>query len=149
MTKRREVDKAAIDQFEIDQPRTEETTEPSSRGKPEYGQDTELVRRVITGTLADDIRTKLGAPPGAEVTVTERNHAWGYSTLTQDTDFEALIECAGISKELYSHWGEWNSLPTIIEWLTEPEQQPAKPTAPAVAPAAFQFPRRTAIWMTN
>lgn len=149
MTKRREVDKAAIDQFEIDQPRTEETIEPSSRGKPEYSQETEVIRRVITGRLADDIRTKLGAPADAEVAVTERHHAYGYSTLTQENDFEALIECAGVSKKVYSHWGEWNSLPTIIEWLTEPEQQPTKPTAPAVVPAAFQFPRRTQLWMPN
>ncbi|MDI9903784.1 hypothetical protein QM716_28365 [Rhodococcus sp. IEGM 1409] len=135
-----------IDQFEVDQPRTDDTTEPSSRGTPEYSRETEVVRRIIAGTLAADIRTKLGAPSDAEVIVTERNHSFGYSTLTQDCDFEAIIECAGVSKELYSHWAEWNSLPAIIEWLTEPEPVKSKPVEPVDVPAAF-LPLRRAVFL--
>ncbi|MDH6282837.1 hypothetical protein [Prescottella agglutinans] len=130
-------------QFARDHPPVAEWEEPQTRGEPEYSCDTACVQRVIAGALADDVRRKLGAPPDAEVTVTERSHSYGYSTLTQENDFECLIECADASKELYSHWGQWNSLPSIIEWLTEPDTPPEPPTSLRVIPAAFQYPRRT------
>ncbi|MDH6279516.1 hypothetical protein [Prescottella agglutinans] len=138
-----EVPNEQVEQFGRNHPPLAEWEEPSTRGEPEYSCDTTCVKRVVTGQLADDVRRKLGALPGAEVTVTERSHAYGYSTLTQENDFECLIECAGVSKELYSHWGQWNSLPSIIEWLTEPETPPPPPASSTVIPAAFQYPRRT------
>ncbi|RDI32439.1 hypothetical protein DEU38_103172 [Rhodococcus sp. AG1013] len=141
--KSREVLHEQVEQFGRDHPPVHEWDEPPSHGKPEYSCDTECVKRTITGALADDVRRKLGAPADAEVMVTERNHVYGYSTLTQENDFECVVECAGVSKELYSHWGQWNSLPSIIEWLTESDTPPQPPSPPAVIPAAFQFPRRT------
>ncbi|ORL93418.1 hypothetical protein A5N78_04590 [Prescottella equi] len=129
-------------QFGDDHPPVAEWEEAPTRGEPEYSCETDCVKRIVTGPIADDVRRKLGAPPDAEVVVTERTHSYGYSTLTQENNFECLIECAGVSKELYSHWGQWNSLPSIIEWLTEPEVPPRPPAPPAVIPAAFQFPRR-------
>jgi hypothetical protein len=144
VTKSNEVKKAQIDQFEADFPPVREWEEPATGGKPEYALETDCVKRVITGKLAEDIRAKLGADPAAEVTVTERNHHGHYSTLTRDDDFDCLIECSGVSKELYSHWAEWNSLPTIIEWLTEPERAPVIPTEPVEVPEAYLWPKRQA-----
>ncbi len=140
--KSNEVPSEQVEQFGRDHQPIREWDEPPTHGKPEYSCDTDCLQRVITGALADDVRRKLGAPSGAQVTVTERNHVYGYSTLTQENDFECLIECAGVSKELYSHWGQWNSLPSILEWLTEPDTAPPPPASPGPIPTAFQWPRR-------
>lgn len=145
MTKRRDVTKAEIDQYEAGNPIIAEWEESATGGKPDYALETDCVKRVITGKLAEDVRTKLGAPPDAEVTVTEREHHGHYSTYTRDDDFDCLIECAGVSKELYSAWSEWNSLPLIIEWLTEPEQVYVPPPEPREIPVEFRFPRRLVI----
>lgn len=142
MTKSRDVPKADIEQFERDHPQVAEWDEPPTHGTPEYSCETDCVKRIVTGPLADAIRAKLGADPSAEVTVTERQHVYGWSTLTQENDFDCLIECAGVSKRLYEHWRQWNSLPSIIEWLTEPEAPPKVEPEPIEVPAAYQFPRR-------
>lgn len=139
-----DVKQPEIDQFSADFPPVSEWEEPATSGKPDYALETDCVKRVITGKLAEDIRAKLGAAPDAEVTVTERNHHGHYSTLTRCDDFDCLIECAGVSKELYSHWEEWNSLPVIIEWLTEPERVKAPPTEPVDVPEAYLWPKRHA-----
>ncbi|WP_238840684.1 hypothetical protein [Prescottella equi] len=141
--KRNEVPNEQVEQFGRDHPPVREWDEPPAHGKPDYSCDTDCLQRVITGALADDVRRKLGAPLDAQVTVTERNHVYGYSTLTQENDFECLIECADVSKRLYSHWQQWNSLPSIIEWLTEPDTPTPPFTSPMVIPAVFQYPRRT------
>lgn len=108
MTKRREVDKAAIDQFEIEQPRTEVTTEPSSHGKPEYSQDTEG-------------RITLPMPPTERAWLTELREG-------KHTKEEALQRAADLEQQLL-HLADHADLPKraprtqIDRWLVETYQQ--------------------------
>lgn len=99
-----------------------------------YGDNPEtiLVRREISGKLADDIRTRFGVNDDIPVYITEEEIEGHYSEMTSYTDYVMTIDCGKHQKSFGEIHAIYN-FEQLLKWLDETEEANAKRVAEAEA----------------
>jgi hypothetical protein len=82
---------------------------------------TQYTKSLITGDLADRVRTRLGLTPEVPVLLTEERISGGYSEYTQETDYNHTITCGQHTIQLRSGY-ERNGLTSLLNWLDEVDE---------------------------
>lgn len=82
---------------------------------------TRYIKSIITGDLADRVRTRLDLPPEVPVLMTETQESGGYSEYTQETDYSHTITCGEHTIQLRSGY-ERNGLTSLLNWLDEVDE---------------------------
>jgi len=93
--------------------------------QPEPGRDADdwpypnrYSKSLITGDLADAIRTRLNVESHVPVIITEEVVSGGYSEYTQENDYNHTITVGEHTVELESSW-TWNAITALTRWLDE------------------------------
>lgn len=99
-----------------------------------YGDNPEtiLVRREISGKLADDIRSRFGVDDDIPVYITEEEIEGSYSEWTSYTDYVMTIDCGRHQKKFDEIYAVYN-FEKLLKWLDETEEANAQRVAEAEA----------------
>jgi hypothetical protein len=100
-----------------------EWTDPPAPGRSadEWPYPTRHSKSIITGDLADRVRTRLNLPAEVPVFLDEERISGGWSEYTQETDYNHTITCGQHTIQLRpDYWG--NGLDSLLKWLDEVDE---------------------------
>jgi len=102
-----------------------EWTDPPEPGRSadDWPYPTTHVKYIISGELADRVRTRFGVTHDTPVIMTEDQESGGWSEYTQETDYHHQIDCGGYTVVLRpTGWCGDNGLQQLLTWLDEVDE---------------------------